>query len=715
MSNYLVIVESPAKAKTIGRYLGKEYKIAASVGHIRDLPSATLAVDVRNGYKPIYINMRGKEKVIKELKELSKETDFVYIATDPDREGEAIAWHIAKTLNIDLDTECRITFNEITKKAVQEAIKAPRKIDIDLFNSQQARRVLDRLVGYELSPLLWQKIRKGLSAGRVQSVATKIVMDRDAEIDAFVPEEYWLVNATLSPKSRDHKFRARFYGVDNNGKIEKVKLNNKAEADQVLKAVEGKDFEAYSVKKGQKSRNPFPPFTTSTLQQEASRRLGFSSRKTMSVAQQLYEGVEISGHGQNALVSYIRTDSVRISDEAMNFAYSYIKEHFGKEFLPHQRRVYKNKNSSQDAHEAIRPTHFEFPPEEIKASLQPDQYKLYKLIWERFISSQMASAVVDTVSLELKCADKIFRTQGETVVFQGFLAVYADVNEEISESDDDNAKVKLPEIKEGELLDNKGVTAEQKHTLPPPYYTEATLIKALEENGIGRPSTYAPTISTILERDYVKKEGRLIKITDLGKLVTNMLADNFSEIVDVSFTAGMESRLDEVETGKTDWVSVIDSFYPRFHEQINEASKSIEKVKFEEEHTGETCPKCGKGELLIKSGRFGKFIACSNFPECDYTDNIKVKAQGANCPYCGSELLIRQSRKHRNKNFYVCDKQGSDPNCEFISWDLPVNDKKCESCGSYMVWKSFRGKKYCKCANKDCPTNAKKSSKSAQE
>ena len=714
MSKYLVIVESPAKAKTIGRYLGKDYKIAASVGHIRDLPSATLAVDVRNGYKPIYINMRGKEKVIKELKELSKESDFVYIATDPDREGEAIAWHIAKTLNINVDTECRITFNEITKKAVQDAITHPRKIDLDLFNSQQARRILDRLVGYELSPLLWQKIRKGLSAGRVQSVATKIVMDRDAEIDAFVPEEYWLVNASLSPKTIDHRFKARYYGVEKDGKAEKVKLNNKAEADQVLKAVEGKEFTAAAVKKGQKSRNPYPPFTTSTLQQEASRRLGFSSRKTMSVAQQLYEGVEIDGHGQNALVSYIRTDSVRISDEAMAFADQYIAERYGKEFLPEKKRTYKNKNSSQDAHEAIRPTHFEFPPEEIKSSLQPDQFKLYKLIWERFISSQMASAVVDTVSLDLRCGDQIFRTQGETVVFQGFLAVYADVNDE-TETEEDDSKVKLPEIKEGEALANLGVTGEQKHTLPPPYYTEATLIKALEENGIGRPSTYAPTISTILERDYVRKEGRLIKITDLGKLVTNMLADNFKEIVDVSFTADMESRLDEVETGKTDWVSVIDSFYPKFHEQIDVAAKSIEKVKFEEEHTGETCPKCGKGELLIKAGRFGKFIACSNFPECDYTDNIKIKASGAVCPLCGSELLVRQSRKHKNKTFYICEKQGSDPNCDFISWDLPVNDKKCEVCGSYMVWKSFRGKKYCKCANKDCSSNAKKSKSSSSE
>lgn len=707
MSKKLVIVESPAKAKTIGRYLGKEYKIAASVGHIRDLPSATLAVDVRNGYKPIYINMRGKEKVIKELKELSKEVDFVYIATDPDREGEAIAWHIAKTLNIDLSTQCRITFNEITKNAVQQAISAPRTIDIDLFNAQQARRVLDRLVGYELSPLLWQKIRKGLSAGRVQSVATKIVMDRDAEIDAFVPEEYWLVNALVTPKNVDHKFKARFYGIDNGTKIEKVKLLKKEDADKVLNGVNNSDFTASSVKKGKKQRNPYPPFTTSTLQQEASKRLGFSSRKTMSVAQQLYEGVEIQGHGQNALVSYIRTDSVRVSEEASSFAREHIEQRYGKDYLPKTKRVYTNKNSSQDAHEAIRPAHFEFTPDSIKSSLQPDQYKLYKLIWERFIASQMASAIVDTVSVDLNANNYIFRTQGETTVFPGFLAVYADVNEEVQESNEEDAKVKLPEIKEGDVLTNLGLTSEQKHTLPPPHFTEATLIKALEENGIGRPSTYAPTISTILEREYVAKEGRLIKITDLGKLVTDMLSNSFSEIVDVSFTADMEKQLDDVETGKKDWVQVMDSFYPNFHNQIVEAGKSIEKVKFEEEHTGETCPKCQKGELLIKSGRFGKFIACSNFPTCDYTDNIKVKANGSLCPMCGSELLVRQSRKHKNKPFYVCDKT-KNPDCEFITWDLPVNDKKCETCGSYMVWKNFRGKKYCRCANKDCATNAKK-------
>lgn len=709
MAKYLVIVESPAKAKTIGRYLGKDYKIAASVGHIRDLPAATLAVDIRNGYKPIYINMRGKEKVIKELKQLSKESDFVYIATDPDREGEAIAWHIAKTLNIDLESNCRITFNEITKNAVKKAIESPRKIDINLFNAQQARRVLDRLVGYELSPLLWQKIRKGLSAGRVQSVATKIVMDRDAEIDEFVPEEYWLVNANLSPKDKKHEFKARFYGVNNNGKISKVKLSDKASADAVINAVANNDFVASSVKKGKRQRNPYPPFTTSTLQQEASKRLGFSSRKTMSVAQQLYEGVEISGHGQNALVSYIRTDSVRISEEAVSFAREYIESKYGKEYLPKTKRSFTNKNSSQDAHEAIRPTHFEFPPESIKASLQSDQYKLYKLIWERFIASQMASVALDTVALELTANGQVFRTQGETVTFPGFLALYDDVNEDVQENtDDENAKVKLPEINEGDILKNLGVAGEQKHTLPPPYFTEATLIKTLEENGIGRPSTYAPTISTILERDYVKKEGRLIKITELGKLVTDMLAGNFKEIVDVSFTADMEKQLDDVESGKKDWVAVMDSFYPNFHEQIVEAGKSIEKVKFEEEHTGETCPKCGKGELLIKSGRFGKFIACSDFPQCDYTDNIKIKANGSHCPLCGSDLYIKQAKKRKNKTFYVCSKEGSDKDCEFISWDLPVDDKKCEVCGSYMVWKTFRGKKFMKCSNKDCTTNAKK-------
>lgn len=718
MAKKLVIVESPAKAKTIGRYLGKDYKITASVGHIRDLPSGTLAVDVDHDFKPMYINMRGKEKVIRELKELSKEVDFVYIATDPDREGEAIAWHIANVLKIDTNTECRITFNEITKKAVSEAISTPRKIDMDLVDAQQARRVLDRLVGYELSPLLWQKIRKGLSAGRVQSVTTKIVMDRDAEIDSFIPEDYWVINSLVTPTTIDHQFKVRFHGVSNGAKLERVRVTTQELADEIESKVKNQDFVASNIKKGNKQRNPFPPFTTSTLQQEASRRLGFSSRKTMSVAQQLYEGIDIEGQGATALVSYIRTDSVRISEEAVTSARVLINERFGPEYVCKYKREFKNKNSAQDAHEAIRPTHFELNPDSIRGSLNNDQYRLYKLIWDRFLATQMAAAIVDTVVLDAKCDKYIFRTTGETVIFQGFLALYSDMKDETKEDnkDDDSSEatnVKLPELNEGDVLKNLKLTSEKKQTLPPPHFTEATLIKTLEENGIGRPSTYAPTITTIVDRQYVEKEGKFIKITDLGKTVTNMIADNFNEIVDVSFTADMENKLDEIESGEKRWVSVLSDFYPPFHEKIVTATKTVEKIKMEAEKTGEKCPLCNEGDLVIKEGRFGKFIACSNFPTCNYTNNIAVKVKGT-CPKCGSGLESHKSRKYRNKSFYTCDKKGSNPECDFISWDLPAEGKFCTECNSYMVIRKYRGKNYIKCSNKDCPTNAKKTKKSEE-
>lgn len=703
MGKKLVIVESPAKAKTIGRYLGNEYKIMASVGHIRDLPSSSLGVDVNNSFKPIYINMRGKEKVIKELKEASKNSDFVYIATDPDREGEAIAWHISKALNVDSSTNCRITFNEITKKAVQEAISSPRTIDMDLVNAQQARRILDRLVGYELSPLLWSKIRKGLSAGRVQSVATKLVMLRDNEIKAFIPEEYWNIISKVKNENSDVNFVIKYFGdKTSDGKSEKRKITNADEANEVINDVKGNNFIVDSVKKGKKERNPFPPFTTSTLQQEASRRLGFTSKKTMSVAQQLYEGIELGSDGPTALVSYIRTDSVRISDEAVAASREYLNDKYGKEYIAPFVRTYKNRNSSQDAHEAIRPTHFDMIPDKIRNSLSVDQYKLYKLIWDRFMATQMASAKIDTVAVEASCKNHVFKVAGETVVFPGFLVLYGDVNEDNQSSDDD--KVKLPEINEGQVLINLDTIGEQKFTTPPPHYTEATLIKALEENGIGRPSTYAPTISTILERKYVDKSGKSIIITELGVLVTELLDNNFKEIVDVKFTADMESNLDKVEEGENDWVKVLGEFYPNFHKQVEDAEQKVSRVKMEEEKLGEVCPECGVGDLLVKTGRYGKFIACSNFPKCSYTRNVEVAAKGK-CPICSSGLVSHKSRKYRGKTFYTCDKKGSNPNCDFISWDLPIDDRKCDTCGSYMVWRRFRGKSYPKCANKDCPTN----------
>ena len=706
MTKKLVIVESPAKSKTISRYLGSDYQITASLGHIRDLPSNNLGVDVKNGFKPLYITMKGKEKVVRDLKELSAGCDEILLATDPDREGEAIAWHLAKVLKIDPDSKCRITFNEITKSAVQDAIKNPRSIDMNLANAQQARRVLDRLVGYELSPLLWQKVRKGLSAGRVQSVATKIVMDRDAEIDAFVPEEYWLIKALATPGKQSDKFLLGYYGYMDGGKAVKDELRNEDDAQRVLKDVGSGPLIVDSVKKGKKERNPYPPFTTSTLQQEASKRLGFSSKKTMSIAQQLYEGVEISGAGQTALVSYIRTDSVRISEEAVAAAKDLIKKRFGEEYCSKYKREYKNKNSAQDAHEAIRPTHFDMDPETIRSSLTNDQYKLYSLIWDRFLATQMASAKLDTVNVQASCNGRIFRAAGETVIFKGYLVLYADIAEDTPKGEESESKAKIPQLEDGMKLEVLDFNASQKFTTPPPHYTEATLIKAMEDNGIGRPSTYAPTITTILDRNYIEKNGRMLLITDLGKIVTNLLSDNFKEIVDVSFTAGMEDRLDKVEEGKEDWEKVLEDFYPEFDSQVKAAKDSIEKVTFEPEKTGETCPLCG-AELLFKEGRYGKFIACSNFPECKYTKNIEVAAKGK-CPQCGSGLLSHRSKKYKGKVFYTCDKKGSDPNCSFISWDLPLEGRVCSECGSYMVLKHYGKKVYPKCANKDCPTNAKR-------
>lgn len=715
MERKLVVVESPAKAKTIGRYLGKEYRITASVGHIRDLPSATIGVDVKKNFKPTYITMKGKEKVIREMKDLAQDCGQIYIATDPDREGEAIAWHIAKVLGVDLDTSCRISFNEITEKAVQAAIHTPRKVDLDLVNAQQARRILDRLVGYELSPLLWKKIRKGLSAGRVQSVATKMVVDRESEINAFRKEEYWVLTAELTPTNEDFPFRSRYHGRKRNGKLEKVKLSCQEETEKVMADIQNQPFVVDHLKKGSKQRHPFAPFTTSTLQQEASRRLNFSSRKTMSVAQQLYEGVEIAGQGQVALVSYIRTDSVRVSEEALAMAREQIKERYGERFLPRAPRKYSNKNAAQDAHEAIRPAHFELPPEKIHASLSPDQFRLYKMVWDRFISSQMASAEVDTVSVDIANSNHIFRTQGETIRFPGFLEAYSDVQEDAAEEDEKaSSKEKLPELSDGQDLALLNIQPQQKYTQPPARYTEASLIKAMEERGIGRPSTYAPTISTIIERAYVEKQAKYLVPTELGSVVTRLLAENFENIVDVKFTAYMEGLLDEIELGKKDWVDVLGNFYPAFHEQVVHAGDAVAKIEMQQEKTGETCPLCGEGELMIKEGRYGKFVACSKFPTCKYTKNLDIVVNGT-CPTCGSGLVSHTSKKFKGRVFYTCDKKGSDPQCPFISWDLPVEGKSCQTCGSFMVWKRFRGKAYPKCGNRDCSTNKRKSSDKAEK
>lgn len=714
MEKNLVIVESPAKAKTIGRYLGKNYQIAASVGHVRDLPASTLGVDVENDYKPRYVNMKGKEKVIRELKDLAAQVSRVYIATDPDREGEAIAWHLAKLLKIDETSPCRIAFNEITEPAVRQAIENPRPLDMDLINSQQARRILDRLVGYELSPLLWKKIKKGLSAGRVQSVATRLVVDREREIGKFEPEEYWIIRAHLHKTRPDPLFRARYEGVLENGKFAKRKLANEQETKNVLQILDNSSWQVHAVKKSTRQRQPKAPFTTSTLQQEASRYLGFTSRRTMSIAQQLYEGIDLKSAGATALVTYIRTDSVRVANDAAQEARKHIEQTFGKDYLPKAPRQFKNRNSSQDAHEAIRPAHFDLAPEAIKEQLSYDQYRLYKLIWDKFMASQMAPAKVNIVRTDIVAADQVFRAKGETIVFPGYLAQYGTglVDQEAEKTDDDNSNGKeiLPDLKEGEALILDHLDNEQKFTQPPARYTEASLIKAMEEKGIGRPSTYAPTISTILERMYVEKDNKYLLPTELGKTVTMMLEDNFQDIVDIAFTAEMEKNLDTVETGKQDWVSLLDQFYPGFHSKVTEASETLGRIKIAEVPTGEKCPECKAGDLVIKEGRYGKFIACSNYPECKYTRNVENSVNGK-CPLCGSGLVSRVSKKYKGSKFYVCDKKGKDPQCPFISWNLPIEGKTCDTCGTYMVWKRFRGRSFPACGNRDCPTNQKRKKK----
>ncbi len=713
MGRKLVIVESPAKAKTIGRYLGNNYRITASVGHIRDLPSSTLGVDVAHGFKPRYITMKGKEKVIHELKDLAEQSEDILLATDPDREGEAIAWHIAQVLGLDVHAPMRISFNEITEPAVKAAVQHPRPIDLNLVNSQQARRILDRLVGYELSPLLWKKIRKGLSAGRVQSVATRMVVEREREIDAFKPEEYHLLTALLSRDGIvENAFKSRYFGERQAARIERRRLANSADVEALLADLQGKPFTVATVKRGTRQKQPGAPFTTSTLQQDASRVLGFTAKRTMSVAQQLYEGIELPGLGATALVTYIRTDSVRVSQEAVQESREYIQQRIGEEYLPKTPRQFKNRNAAQDAHEAIRPAHFNLPPDEVRDRISNDQYRLYKLVWDKFMASQMAPAAIDTLTVDIQAGTHVFRTTGETIRFPGFLAQYgmqAEVQPDPVEKkdeageDEEPTSERLPELNEGDVLHLHRLIPEQKFTQPPPRYTEASLIKALEEQGIGRPSTYAPTISTILERQYVEKDRKYLIPTELGKVVTGMLEEHFDNIVDLKFTAEMEKELDTVESGECDWIALLQGFYPPFHERIEKTSGQQERIKIAEVKTGESCPECKEGELLIKEGKFGKFIACSRYPECKYTKNVEQTVKG-HCPLCGSGLVKRRSRKY-GKDFFTCDKQGSNPECPFISWDLPIEGKTCETCGSYMVLKRFRGRAYPRCGNKACPTN----------
>ncbi len=685
MADNLVIVESPAKAKTIGKFLGNKYKVIASNGHVRDLPKSQLGVDVEHEFTPKYITLRGRGDVLEKIRREAKTAKKVYLATDPDREGEAISWHLAQVLKLDAASKCRIVFNEITSSAVKNSIKGVRPIDMRLVDAQQARRILDRLVGYKISPILWAKVRKGLSAGRVQSVATRIICDREKEIQAFVPEEYWTITAHLTEKSTRKGFEAKFYGFG--GK--KAEINTQQAAEDVLKRVEGAAFTATDVKSGNKTKHAPAPFTTSSLQQEASRKLGFTTKRTMLVAQQLYEGVELSGHGPTGLVTYIRTDSVRVANEAQQAALEHIEAQYGKAYVPAKPNVYKGRASAQDAHEAIRPAHVDFLPAAIKESLTNDQFKLYKLIYERFLASQMAEAKYETNTVTIDANGCTFRANGIRTLFDGFTVVYTEGKDEAQEKE-----TTLPPIQAGDVFGLKKIDSEQKFTQPPARYTEASLVKILEEKGIGRPSTYSPTISTIIDRGYVCREKKLLIPTELGFVVTQLMKENFPDIVDVTFTAHMEEQLDEVEEGDTDSKAILGAFYGPFEKTVIAASANIEKVEIPDEVSDIPCEKCG-AMMVYKMGRFGKFLACPNFPNCRNTKPILEKID-VECPQCGSTLIKRKSKK--GKVFYGCEKY---PACNFVSWDKPVKER-CEKCGSLMVQKMGQNGSYVVCTNKEC-------------
>ncbi|WP_294548298.1 type I DNA topoisomerase [uncultured Pseudoflavonifractor sp.] len=690
----LVIVESPAKAKTITKYLGPGYQVKASMGHVRDLPKSKLGVDVEHGFTLDYQPIKGKEEVIDDLKKAAKKSDQIFLATDPDREGEAISWHLKELLGLPDERTHRVTFNEITKKVVNESIAHPRAIDMDLVDAQQARRVLDRIVGYQISPLLWKKIRRGLSAGRVQSVATRLVAEREREIRDFKPEEYWTLEAELeriAPAAG--KFKAAFYGRE-----KKMELHSAEEVNAVASAVEHAPFTVRGVKRQDKQRNPAPPFTTSTLQQEASRKLNMTPRRTMSIAQQLYEGVDIAGEGTVGLITYMRTDSLRLSDEATAAARSFILGRYGQEYYPGKARVYKAKSGAQDAHEAIRPSDVNLTPEDVKKDLTSEQYRLYKLIWSRFLACQMAAAVYDSVTIDVESAGYTFRANHSAIKFSGYMAVYVEGKDE----EEDEFQSPLPDLKEGESLDLRKLNRDQHFTQPPARYTEATLIKALEEKGIGRPSTYAPTVSTILDREYVVKEGKYLRTTPLGEVVTDLMKDKFPDIVDTAFTAHMEEQLDEVETGKVNWRELISSFYGGFEKELRQAEKDLdgERIKVPDEVSEEICPKCGRN-LVIKSGRFGRFLACPGWPECDHTQPIVIEMPGR-CPKCGGRILKKTSK--RGFAYYGCENNSgrNGVKCDFMTWDVPVKDN-CPSCGHTMFKKSGRGFKKPFCINPECP------------
>ena len=685
----LVIVESPAKAKTIEKYLGSGYKVTASMGHLRDLPKSKMGVDIEHGFEPQYIPVRDKKELINELKKEAKEAKTVYLATDPDREGEAISWHLKELLGLDDEKAKRVTFNEITKKVVTESIKNPRSIDQNLVDSQQARRILDRIVGYELSPLLWRKIKKGLSAGRVQSVATRMVVDREEEIEAFQSQEYWLLDARLNCGAEDAVFTARFHGKGD----KKQELKSKAEVDEVINAVQAQPFTVSGVKRGEKQKSPAPPFITSTLQQEASRRLSMTPRRTMSIAQQLYEGVEISGHGSIGLITYMRTDSLRLSEEALAAAKDFIIGHYGPEYYPGSPRHFKTKAGAQDAHEAIRPTDVNLTPELVRKDLTQEQYRLYRLIWGRFTACQMANAKYDNVAVEVSSAGYTFRATYSEMKFKGFTAVY----EEAKDEESSELANPLPSLSEGQALTLEKLIPEQQFTQPPARFTEATLIRAMEEKGIGRPSTYAPTISTITSHDYVIKEGKYLKPTPLGRVVTGLMKEHFADIVDLKFTNQMEEELDGIENGKAQWRDVLADFYGDFSKEMDEAEKAMDgvKLKVPDVLSDEYCDVCGR-QMVVKKGRFGYFLACPGFPDCTFTKPIVVEMPGK-CPKCGGRILKRTSKK--GYVFYACER-GTD--CGFITWDVPTKDF-CPACGKTMFKHSGRGPLKSCCINEQCP------------
>lgn len=684
----LVIVESPAKARTISKFLGRSYKVEASQGHVRDLPKSQLGVDVEHDFEPKYITIRGRGEVLERIRKEAKGAKSIILATDPDREGEAISWHLATILGIDPESACRVEFNEITEKTVKNAIKEPRAVNMQLVNAQQARRLLDRLVGYKISPLLWVKIKKGLSAGRVQSVATRMVVDREQEIEQFEPEEYWYVDAQL--RAGGKQLQARLISLDG----ERVTLSDAEQANEAKARVEKGGYVIRSVKRGERRKHPAAPFTTSNLQQEASRKLGFTTAKTMQVAQQLYEGVDIEGRGTLGLISYIRTDSVRLSDEAVAAAREMISERYGEQFVPEKPNVYKGRKSAQDAHEAIRPTNLELRPEEIKASLTKDQYNLYRLVYLRFVACQMADALYETQQIEIASdSGVVLRSSAERLKFAGFTAVYEEGTDDAPNQDEHGSSL-MADVSEGDHAELLSDEATQHFTQAPARYTEASLVRALEEKGIGRPSTYAPTISTILARGYVMREKKQLFPTELGVMITNMMEEYFADIVDIAFTAGMEEQLDEVEEGKLDWHKVLSDFYGPFEKTLENAESKIEKVEIKDEVSDVPCDKCG-AMMVYKLGRYGRFLACPNFPECRNTKAIQVEID-APCPKCGGKLLQKTSRKGRK--FYGCERY---PECDFVSWDMPVSEK-CPKCGSYMTLSHTKKGDFYVCANENC-------------